>query len=141
MRNPDHLEKRPVRKPSALLECFDLAEEIFATLKGALHVEDHYMIDLSSIDAAPETLSAPYDVAAFAMRKAQALRRLATPGTPTSNDVVVTVLAELSRVLEEAAPRRPHVEGDRLLEMRDKIAEAAREVCAMGGPGNIVIMI
>ena len=60
------------------------------------------------------TLVDPVMIAAFAMRKLQALHLLATPGVRTSTDVVVTMVQDLTRALVQAPVMRLRVQAEHI---------------------------
>ena len=62
--------------------------------------------DLTAVDSAVRELGDPQLIAAFAMRKLQALHLLATPGVRTTTDVVVAIVSDLDRALLQAPTMR-----------------------------------
>lgn len=121
-------------KPEEVLGLHAVAEQVFALLKEHLEVADEYVLDLTHIDSAHPVLRRPYDVAALAMRKVQALRLVSRPGERTSNDVVVGLCAELTRALSELGAHLPtheiRHELDRLLV---RIQSAGRAAAVISG--------
>ncbi|MFC4066296.1 hypothetical protein [Actinoplanes subglobosus] len=98
-----------VSKPRELLELRKVTEELFQLLKAHFHPADRFTFALATVDD-PEVVAEitdPVAVAAFTMRKVQALHRVAGDGVRTSADVVIGLAAELNRSLVELAA---HVE-------------------------------
>jgi hypothetical protein len=89
-------------KPDELLALHDTTTELFDTLRSWFEVPDRVALDLATIDSAVAELGDPQMIAAMAMRKLQALHLLATPGVPTTTDVVVTIVQDLDRALVQA---------------------------------------
>jgi hypothetical protein len=87
-------------KPPELLNLYDPTSEIFNMIKREFKVDDTYTLALHDVDAAEPLLTDTRDVAAIVMRKIQTLRWVAKSGVETSNDVVVTLAADLQRHLE-----------------------------------------
>ena len=86
-------------KPAELLALHDVTTELFVTLQRWFSVPPTISVDVSAVDAegAVRELGDPTMIAAFAMRKLQALNLLSTPGVRTSTDVVVTMVQDLTR--------------------------------------------
>jgi hypothetical protein len=93
-------------KPDELLALDSVTEELFATLRRWFDVPRSVALDLAEIDSAVAELSDPVLIAAMAMRKLQALHLLATPGVPTTTDVIVTIVGDLDRALVQAPAMR-----------------------------------
>jgi hypothetical protein len=97
-----------VAKPAELLALYDVTSELFATLQRWFDVPPQVEVDLAGVDSAEATrqLSDPVMIAAFAMRKLQALHLLSRPGVRTSTDVIVTMVQDLTRALLQAPNMR-----------------------------------
>lgn len=93
-------------KPDELLALDSVTEELFATLRRWFDVPPAVTLDLAEIDSAVTELGDPVLIAAMAMRKLQALHLLATPGVPTTTDVIVTIVGDLDRALVQAPVMR-----------------------------------
>lgn len=93
-------------KPDELLALDSVTEELFATLRRWFDVPRHVTLDLAEVDSAVAELGDPVLIAAMAMRKLQALHLLATPGVPTTTDVIVTMVGDLDRALVQAPVMR-----------------------------------
>jgi hypothetical protein len=119
-------------KPPELLELYEVAATLFATLKEAFNVPETYEVSLEHVDDTVYHLQSPIDVAAFAMLKVQALRLIATPDVVTASDVVVGIAAELTRNLEELACSLDVQYRAYLRWTRDQINEAGRVVADLG---------
>jgi hypothetical protein len=121
------------KKPFELLELYEVAATLFASLKETFNVPEAYEFSLRHVDVTAHLLHNPVDVAAFAMLKVQALRLIAAPEVVTVSDVVVGIAAELTRALEELAcfldvEYQSYV----LRRARDQINEAGRIVADLG---------
>jgi len=105
-----------VAKPAELLALHDATTELFDTLQRWFSVPPTITIDVSAVDAeaAIRELGDPVMIAAFAMRKLQALHLLATPGVRTSTDVVVTMVQDLTRALVQAPVMRLRVQAEHI---------------------------
>ena len=105
-----------VPKPAELLALHDVTAELFATLQRWFDVPSQVTVNVAAVDsdAAVRELGDPVMIAAFAMRKLQALHLLATPGVRTSTDVVVTVVQDLTRALLQAPAMRLRLEAERV---------------------------
>lgn len=105
-----------VPKPAELLALHDVTAELFETLQRWFDVPATVSVDVSSVDSdgAIRELGDPVMIAAFAMRKLQALHLLATPGVRTSTDVVVTMVQDLTRALLQAPTMRLRVQAERM---------------------------
>ncbi len=95
-----------IAKPDALLALHDVTTELFETLREWFDVPPRVTFDLEAIDSAVRELGDPRMIAAFAMRKLQALHLLATPGVMTTTDVVVAIVGDLDRALLQAPSMR-----------------------------------
>ena len=104
-----------VPKPVELLALHAVTTELFDTLQEWFEVPATIAIDVSAVDSesAIRELGDPIMIAAFAMRKLQALHLLATPGVRTSTDVVVTMVQDLTRALLQAPTMRLRVQAER----------------------------
>lgn len=94
----------PLEKPPELLALTEPCAELFTHLQKWFAVPQAVEFDLSAIDRASaiRSMSEPAMVAAFAMRKLQAIHLLAHPGVPTKPDVVLTLIDAVLRALVEA---------------------------------------
>ena len=104
-----------VAKPVELLALHAVTTELFNTLQEWFEVPPSITIDVAAVDAdgAVREMGDPVMIAAFAMRKLQALHLLATPGVRTSTDVVVTMVQDLTRALLQAPTMRLNVQAAR----------------------------
>lgn len=91
-------DERP--KPPELVSLYAATPEAFRILKEEFQVPDTYQLILHDVDAAERSLKNTLDIAAITMRKIQALRWVAKPGVETTNDIVVTLAADLLRALD-----------------------------------------
>jgi hypothetical protein len=98
-----------IPKPDALLALHDVTTELFETLRAWFDVPPQVSFDLEGIDSAVRELGDPRMIAAFAMRKLQALHLLATPGVMTTTDVIVSIVSDLDRALVQAPVMRLRV--------------------------------
>jgi hypothetical protein len=105
-----------VPKPPELLALHDVTAELFDTLQRWFDVPSRVTVDVAAVDseAAIRELGDPVMIAAFAMRKLQALHLLATPGVRTSTDVVVTMVQDLTRALLQAPAMRLRLQAERM---------------------------
>jgi hypothetical protein len=105
-----------VAKPAELLALHDVTAELFDTLQRWFSVPATITVDVSAVDAgsAVRELSDPVMIAAFAMRKLQALHLLSTPGVRTSTDVIVTMVQDLTRALLQAPTMRLRVQAEHI---------------------------
>ena len=112
---PDDERFEARAKPAELLALTEVTAELFDTLKEWFDVPTSVPLDLSAVDSEKvvREMSEPSMVAALAMRKLQALHLLATPGVRTSNDVVVTIVQDLTRALLQAPVMRLRVAAER----------------------------
>lgn len=97
-----------IPKPVELLALHDVTAELFETLQRWFSVPGHVSVDVSAVDSpdAVQQLGDPVMIAAFAMRKLQALHLLSRPGLRTSTDVIVTMVQDLTRALLQAPSMR-----------------------------------
>lgn len=97
-----------VAKPPELLALHDVTAELFDTLQTWFGVPDRVSVDLAAVDSdeAIRQMSDPVMIAAFAMRKLQALHLLSRPGVRTSTDVIVAMVQDLTRALLQAPSMR-----------------------------------
>ncbi len=105
-----------VPKPAELLALHDVTTELFDTLQRWFSVPPSITVDVSAVDAegAVRELGDPTMIAAFAMRKLQALHLLSTPGVRTTTDVVVTMVQDLTRALVQAPVMRLRVQAEHI---------------------------
>jgi len=90
---------------------------------------------LYHVDAAEPFLRNTVDIAAITMRKMQALRWVAKPGVETTNDVVVTLAADLLRSLDHLVGCcHDQTNADSLTKFKHQVALAARHA---GGDGGV----
>lgn len=89
-------------KPSELLAAREASERLFALLRRWFGVPTSVTLDLREVDSAVSEMGDPQLVMAMAMRKLQALHLLTTPGVRTTTDVVLTVIQDLERALQQA---------------------------------------
>lgn len=116
-------------KPLELLNLYDSTLNVFEIIKEEFNVPDTYTLALHDVDAVEPLLNKVADVAAIVMRKIQTLRWLAKPGVETTNDVIVTLAADLQRSLDYLAGRCEKTENaDALITFTRKITIAARRV-------------
>jgi hypothetical protein len=103
-------------KPAELLALHDVTTELFDTLQRWFSVPPTITVDVSAVDAegAVRELGDPTMIAAFAMRKLQALHLLSTPGVRTTTDVIVTMVQDLTRALVQAPVMRLRVQAEHI---------------------------
>ncbi|HET9254789.1 MAG TPA: hypothetical protein VFO16_06255 [Pseudonocardiaceae bacterium] len=122
-------------KPPELVSLYAETPAAFRILKDEFQVPDTYELALNHVDAAEQFLRSTVDIAAITMRKIQALRWVAKPGVETTNDIVVTLAADLLRALDHLVPCcRDQTNADSLTEFKHHVALAARRA---GGDGGI----
>jgi hypothetical protein len=94
-------------KPVELLELAAIATELFTKLKAWFGVPDAVSMPLACIagDDVTRDLRDAQQVAAFAMRKLQALYLIAQPGVSTKADVPLGLIDSVIRALVEAPGR------------------------------------
>ncbi len=90
-----------IAKPRELVEVAEPVATLFGLLRDWFNVPEEYRFSLLSIDEPVTAIRNPVGVTAFAMRKLQALRYVATGGVETASDVVIALVVELERALEE----------------------------------------
>lgn len=97
-------------KPEALLALGPVCAGLFAQLKSWFDVPATVELNLESIDAdqVVRDLRDPQMVAAFAMRKLQALHLLSIPGIATRPDVATSLIDSVLRALVEAPRSQLH---------------------------------
>lgn len=95
-----------IPKPDELLALHGVTAELFAILRRWFDIPESVTLDLTAVDSAAAELGEPRLIAAMAMRKLQALNLLATPGVPTSTDVIVAIVQDLQRALLQAPVMR-----------------------------------
>lgn len=93
-----------VAKPAELLSLGPVCRELFDQLREWFGTPERLECDLSAVDSpiAIAELQDPQMVAAFAMRRLQAVHLLTTPGIMTTTDVIVTQIDSVLRALMEA---------------------------------------
>jgi hypothetical protein len=91
-----------IPKPRELLAARTSAETLFGLLRTWFGVPATVSLDLREVDSAVAELGDPQLVMAMAMRKLQALHLLTTPGVQTTTDMVLTVIQDLERALQQA---------------------------------------
>ncbi|SRR5690606_6725281 len=96
------MDLEPLPKPSEMLAARPAAELLFDHLRRWFDVPPEVTLDLTTIDSAVGELGDPHLVMAMAMRKLQAFHLLTTPGVVTTTDVVLTVVQDLERALQQA---------------------------------------
>ena len=122
-------------KPSELVSLYAATSTVFSTLKDEFQVPDTYELVLNHVDAAEPFLRSTVDIAAITMRKIQALRWVAKPGVETTNDIVVTLAADLLRALDYLVKCcNDQANADALTRFKHQVALAARRA---GGEGGI----
>jgi predicted dinucleotide-utilizing enzyme len=122
-------------KPLELVSLYAATSIVFRTLKEEFQVPDIYELELHDVDAAEPFLRSTVDIAAITMRKIQALRWVAKPGVETTNDIVVTLAADLLRALDHLVQCcNDQANADSLLRFKYQVALAARRA---GGDGGI----
>ncbi|WP_370324513.1 hypothetical protein [Euzebya sp.] len=95
-----------IPKPAELLAAREASAALFSQLQRWFDVPDEVSLDLRSIDSADAQLVDAQYVMATAMRKLQALHLLTTPGVVTTTDVVLTIVQDLERALQQAPRAR-----------------------------------
>jgi hypothetical protein len=100
-----------VAKPEELLALHDVTAELFEMLQRWFTVPPAINVDLEAVDSdeAVRQLGDPVMIAAFAMRKLQALHLLSRPGVRTSTDVIIAMVQDLTRALLQAPSMRLHL--------------------------------
>ena len=125
-------------KPPELLSLYAAIPEAFGTLKEEFQVPDTYELVLHHVDAAEPFLRNTLDIAAITMRKIQALRWVAKPGVETTNDIVVTLAADLLRSLDHLVKCcHDQINADSLTRFKYQVALAARHAGGDGGVGGV----
>lgn len=145
-------------KPRKLLDLHHASASLFILLRDLFEVPPCYILVLGTVDSARRDLRRTHDLAAITMRKVQALRLVTTPGELTRSDVVIGLIAELTRSLEALAIRllddngqkngehpddlfmRRREQAKSLIELRNQINEAGRHVMLLGD-GEIVELL
>lgn len=126
-------EDRP--KPPELVNLYAATPAVFRTLKEEFQVPDTYELALVDVDAAEQFLRNTVDIAAITMRKIQALRWVAKPGVETTNDIVVTLAADLLRALDYLTKCcNDEANADSLTRFKYQVILAARRA---GGDGGV----
>ena len=92
-----------VPKPAEFVALGPLLELLFIELKHSRAVPDTHTFDLRHVDCADAALRDWSSVAAFALRKLQALRYLTKTGVRTRNSIVVILVADLNISLTDLA--------------------------------------
>lgn len=127
----------PQPKPEELIALRRPLAGAFQALKQSAGVGDSHTFRLDAVDCADDALSDRSGVAAFTLRKMQALHYVLTPGVRTSNSVIVSYAAELNlslTELAEAAEARGHEDAHRILiNCRNRINEVSKTVASMNG--------
>jgi hypothetical protein len=122
-------------KPPELVSLYAATSAVFRTLKEEFQVPDIYELVLYHVDAAEPFLRNTVDIAAITMRKIQALRWVAKPGVETTNDIVVTLAADLLRALDYLVTCcDDQANADSLTRFKNQIMLAARHA---GGDGGV----
>jgi hypothetical protein len=122
-------------KPPELVSLYAATSAVFRTLKEEFQVPDTYELMLHHVDAAEPFLRNTVDIAAITMRKIQALRWVAKPGVDTTNDIVVTLAADLLRALDYLVTCcNDQTNADSLARFKNQVMLAARHA---GGDGGI----
>lgn len=91
-----------IPKPAELLDARAASVVLFDSLRRWFDVPDAVTLDLRAIDSARRELADVQFVMAMAMRKLQALHLLCSPGVVTTTDVVLTIVQDLERALQQA---------------------------------------
>ena len=122
-------------KPPEFVALGPLLEFLFTELKRSRAVPDAHTFHLHHVDCADAVLRDWSSVAAFALRKIQALRYLTKAGVRTRNSVVVILVADLNisltELAEEAAQNSDAPLGRLLLDCRDTLNAVAQVVSAI----------
>jgi hypothetical protein len=122
-------------KPPELVSLYAATSAVFRILKEEFQVPDTYELVLHHVDAAEPFLRNTVDIAAITMRKIQALRWVAKPGVDTTNDIVVTLAADLLRALDYLVMCcNDQTNADSLTRCKNQVMLAARHA---GGDGGI----
>lgn len=122
-------------KPPELVGLYAAIPAVFVMLKEEFQVPDTYELLLYHVDAAEPVLRNTVDIAAITMRKIQALRWVTKPGVETTNDIVVTLAADLLRSLDYLVKCcNDQVNADSLTKFKYQVALAARHA---GGDGGV----
>jgi hypothetical protein len=122
-------------KPPELVSLYAATSAVFRILKEEFQVPDTYELVLHHVDAAEPFLRNTVDIAAITMRKIQALRWVAKPGVDTTNDIVVTLAADLLRALDYLVTCcNDQTNADSLTRFKNQVMLAARHA---GGDGRI----
>ncbi|MDQ2883338.1 MAG: hypothetical protein M3Y48_19780 [Actinomycetota bacterium] len=122
-------------KPPELLGLYAATPAVFGILKNEFQVPDTYELVLYHVDAAEPFLISTLDIAAVTMRKIQALRWVTKPGVETTNDIVVTLAADLLRSLDYLVTCcNDQTNADSLTRFKHQVALAARHA---GGDGGV----
>lgn len=131
-------ERDATPKPPDLVALRRPLESLFITIKESAEVPDSHTFDVASVDCADEALRARSGVAAFTLRKIQALRYVATPGVLTKHSVIVLLAADLNISLTELAAEalsRGHVAAcDEMKRCQYEINRVSRIIAGLNPP-------
>lgn len=128
-------QEEPEPKPDDLVALRKPLESLFDVLKKSASVGDCHTFQLDAVDCADQTLSDRSEVAAFTLRKIQALRYAATPGVRTTNSVIMFLAADLNLALtelaEEAEARGHSTAFSEIIKCRNQINRASKAVAVI----------
>ena len=112
-------------KPIELRELTEVTRRLFHLLKENFEVGNTFTFSMAEVDA-PDALRDFTEVAAFSLRKIQALHYMSKPGTPAASDVIIEMASGLNRSLPALADQVEDPEvGKEIHTLKDKIIFAA----------------
>lgn len=128
-------QEEPRPKPDDLIALRQPLASLFEVLKHSAGIADAHTFRLESVNCSDSILSDRYEVAAFTLRKIQALRYAATQGVRTTNTVIMFLAADLNLSLTEmanGAESRGHDTAfNEIITCRNEINRVSRSVAAM----------
>jgi hypothetical protein len=128
-------------KPQSLLDLYEPMADLFDLIKGAFEVGESYLLSLAHVDAIEGELHDTTPLAAFTLRKVQAMRHVARPGIQTSVGTVVSLVSELTAALGGLAERcRDRRAADRLIDYRDRLNQAGYSAAVLQGENIVVVL-
>lgn len=122
-------------KPQEVLDLHPLSGRVFDALRDDFGVPAEFPLALHDVDHVADG-APPVEVAAYAMRYLQMVRRWAAPGCPVETERFVGVVVLLAPVLDDLAPHATQYRG--LINLaRDRLYDAAWSLIReTGGPAG-----